>query len=74
MQRTIPTWTPTCPFCNLDVVPGEPYMQEESGWTKTRTGGGTNALRLRKITGRYAHALCVDAATLGVHPDQGQLL
>jgi hypothetical protein len=65
---------PICPFCDKFVVPGEAFMQEEAGWTKARTQGGTNHLHLRRITGNYAHAMCVDMISQGIDPAQQALL
>ena len=64
----------TCPLCNKDIATDEPFMQEEIGWAKPRSQGGTNALALRHVTARYAHALCVQARGLGIDPGQETLL
>ena len=63
-----------CTLCERAIEPGEPVMQEEIGYAKIRTEGGTNALALRRVTGRFAHLLCVQAVSQGIHPDQGTFL
>ena len=48
---------------------------EQSGWSITRTAGGSNQLSLRRETGRYAHGSCIHLAVRGIDPrDQGALL
>lgn len=66
--------TYVCPLCERVIEPGERFMQEESGWVKPRTQGGTNALILRHLTGRFAHYSCVEVKNLGVDPNQLRFL
>jgi hypothetical protein len=65
-----------CAFCDLPVMPHvEGVYAEQSGWSVTRTAGGSNQLSLRRETGRYAHGHCIRLAVRGVDPrDQGALL
>jgi hypothetical protein len=67
---------PICAFCGKPCNPHAVGVYvEQSGWSVTRTAGGSNQLSLRKETGRYAHGACIRLAVRGVDPrDQGALL
>lgn len=63
-----------CAICGEPIdSAAERQMHEEQGWTVRRDAGGTNALRGRVVTGRRAHAKCVDKAA-AVGASQGELL
>lgn len=53
-----------CALCNKIMDLTRPHYHEETGWVKPRRLGGTNALTLRKVTGRFAHWECVDLAKM----------
>ena len=48
-----------CVFCDKPVTQRVAY-ERVAGWTRFRTAGGTNALRVMERLGRYAHAACLD--------------
>lgn len=46
----------------------------ETGWAKARSGGGTNALKLREVhPDTWAHERCVDQIKRGISPEQQTL-
>jgi hypothetical protein len=45
-----------------------------SGWEKPRTAGGTNALALREVTDKRAHAACVRLVSDGINVGQAALI
>lgn len=63
-----------CTICGEKVSPTARVYREVSGYERHRQQGGTNALKLRRVTGRVAHAGCVDRAARGTAPGQGSLL
>ena len=63
-----------CALCESEITSGDRAYQEVVGYEQRRAQGGTNALRLRRLTGRVAHAECVARASQGVSPDQEALL
>lgn len=67
-----------CVLCHTDISDVElsspRVYQLVNGFVSHRSGGGTNAIRLKNPTGRYAHQTCVDReARLGVNARQLQL-
>lgn len=62
-----------CDLCNKIMDLTRPHYHEESGWVKTRRLGGTNALSIRKRTGKYAHWECVELKKSKVSPDQRRM-
>lgn len=70
----ITNWNPTCELCGDRVLPTEQVYREVIGYEQHRAQGGTNALRLRKLTGRLAHRECVARASRSVAPGQESLL
>jgi hypothetical protein len=65
--------TGRCTYCGGKVVPERDY-REEKGWTRLRRQGGTNALRGRVETGKWACSSCVDKLGDKLSPHQGSLL
>ena len=63
-----------CDLCRKVVPLNQPHYRQETGWTRPRVQGGTNALKLRSETGKVAHVVCVDLAKLGKSVDQATLL
>lgn len=63
-----------CALCDKVMDLARPHYHEETGWVKPRRHGGTNALSLRQLTGRFAHWECVDLAKLKVSPAQERLI
>lgn len=63
-----------CTLCDKAIEPGQHVMQEEIGYARIRREGGTNALALRRVTGRFAHQVCVEAVSRGISPHQESLL
>lgn len=63
-----------CTLCDKAIEAGQPVMQEEIGYARIRSEGGTNALSLRRVTGRFAHLICVQAVSQGISPHQESLL
>jgi hypothetical protein len=64
----------TCPFCHRSIDPTAAHgvYQRVVGWEKRRSGGGTNAIALRRTEQVWAHNLCVERAKNG-RSGQGQL-
>lgn len=55
-----------CVMCGEDVDADKPgTYRKVTGWESRRTGGGTNALRMRQPLHEYAHHTCVDMASRG---------
>ena len=63
-----------CDLCHKRIPDGEPRYHQEIGWTKPRDGGGTNSLRLRESTGKFAHVACVQLGKGRIHLAQGSLI
>lgn len=63
-----------CAFrCGEPVNPADSRTwQMQTGWTRPRQQGGTNALALRQPVQLYAHHECIDRARTG-HLGQEQL-
>ena len=70
----MPDSTPghACELCGKSVDPAvaDRYV---SGWERSRSAGGTNAIRLREPQERFAHRVCVDLAASGINVAQGTL-
>jgi hypothetical protein len=60
-----------CKLCGNPIRAGDRLYREETGWTEQRHGGGTHALRLRKLTGHLAHWICVERAVKGLTGQTG---
>ena len=56
---------------DLDTVHA---MDQVTGYERKREAGGTNALALRRTTGKKAHSTCVRSEQRGVSARQGDLL
>jgi len=63
----------TCSLCGRPIEEGQHPYHQVTGWAKG-TGKGGGALALKKETGAFAHAHCVEAAKAGRHIDQLTLL
>lgn len=61
----------TCAICGdeVDDRRTEPYT-EVTGWERRRDQGGTNALALRKPTGRAMCSSCMERMKMGLAPGQ----
>ena len=55
-----------CKLCGQPVQMGERLYREVTGWEEIRKQGGTNAVRLRRLTGDVAHWACVERAASGL--------
>jgi len=56
-----------CAFCGKPVNPHDSTVyQRVSGWEHRRKGGGTNAIALRKVEQKWAHANCIRRASRGL--------
>lgn len=62
-----------CALCSKAMDLSRPHYHEETGWVKPRRLGGTNALTLRRVTGKFAHWECVDLAKLKKSVEQEPL-
>lgn len=61
----------TCAICQQEIKSDDRVYQQVIGYEKRRQQGGTNALKLRELTGRVAHVHCVEN---GAPPGQSSLL
>lgn len=59
-----------CSLCHRAIESGELIYEEQTGWVKKRTGGGTNALTDARKTGRVACARCIEKLRRHIHPEQ----
>ncbi len=65
-DRPPPTDGPSCLFCGDAVDPNaRTTYREVVGWTRPRTAGGTNAIRLRRELHRFACSACVSTRSSG---------
>ena len=55
-----------CKICGQPIRDGERLYREVNGWEEKRARGGTNAVRLRSLTGQLAHWVCVERAATGL--------
>lgn len=62
-----------CIYCEKEIDPSRDYRKVE-GFERSRSGGGTNAIRLREPKDEWACAPCVDKLSRGIAPEQGSLL
>ena len=58
--------TATCEFCRESVEHNDKHAYFEIiGWEGQRTGGGTNAIHLRRRTGAVMHHGCMQKLLMG---------
>jgi hypothetical protein len=63
-----------CAYCDQPVEPdNRDTWHRVTGWERPRRQGGTNHIALRKRTGHFACAHCMDALVEGRHPMQLEL-
>lgn len=63
MKTVIPLrYQAECHFCGeiVDTRRSAGNWQLKSGWARSRSEGGTNALALPQALNQYAHNMCVD--------------
>lgn len=57
---------PVCEYCDKVII--GPVYERVIGWAKLREQGGTNALRARRTSDRFACRFCLDAIDRGIDP------
>src|ERR1700704_2190078 len=62
-----------CLYCKKPVDANKDYRKVE-GWEKSRSGGGTNAIRLREPKDEWECTSCIDSHGRGISLEQGSLL
>lgn len=61
-----------CHFCKRELNASENGVyQYVSGWSKNRSGGGTNQISLPKRELHWAHGVCIDRMTKGTFTQGG---
>lgn len=49
-----------CPLCGQELDPTKPHFKQIQGWVEDRgSAGGTNHVRDKRYTGKFAHRTCV---------------
>lgn len=62
-----------CTFCGQRINVSVD-CRLETGWTKARSTGGTNALKLREVhPDTWAHERCIEQIKRGISPEQQTL-
>lgn len=62
-----------CVFCESVVKPEQDYRRV-IGWERSRSQGGTNALRLRKQLEQWACRWCIEKMVKGIAVGQEALM
>jgi hypothetical protein len=63
-----------CSECGNELPGGTQMWEEMTGWALPRMAGGTNALSLRKPTGRFMCQSCMHLKKSRVAAGQGKLI
>lgn len=63
-----------CSICGRDMTVAAEVYHEVIGWEKPRRGGGTNALALRRLTGKVACSGCISRKKSKISPGQQTLV
>lgn len=62
-----------CEDCKHGPLTDRGVFHEVIGFEQPRSGGGTNAIVLRKRTGKVVCGGCIAKRKAGISPDQGTL-